>query len=459
MNPSSSFARMLSWFVVTLTIVLSYEASAAEARRPNIIFLLTDDQRFDSMGCVGNPIVQTPHLDRLAEGGVLFRNSFATTSICAVSRASFLTGQYERRHGVGDFRTPLGPEAFAKTYPVLLRRAGYRTGFVGKWGVGGELPKEEFDYWDGFAGQGRYFYQGDPVHMTQKLEQSAAQFLSSANADQPFCLAVSFKAAHVQDRDPRPFQPDPRYESLYADVRIPAVDKSDPKYFEALPEFLRNSEGRVRWGRRFVTPEMYQNSVKDYYRLVTGIDRVVGSISTQLAQQGLADNTVIIFTSDHGFFLGEYGLAGKWLMYEESIRTPLIIHDPRQPESVRGKRRDEMVLNIDIAPTILQLAGVDIPKSVQGVSLLPLVEGKTVPWRDDWFYEHRFAHPRIPKSEGVRTHRYKYIRYIESNPLHEELYDLKKDPAEKVNLVGNAKYEMELAKLRRQWQAYREELR
>lgn len=432
--------------------------AAAEARRPNIIFLLSDDQRFDALGCAGNPIVQTPHLDKLAGDGVLFRNSFATTSICAVSRTSFLTGQYERRHHVGNFSTPLSPKAFAQTYPALLRRSGYRTGFVGKWGVGGPLPEKEFDHWDGFSGQGRYFYKGDPVHQTQKIEASAARFLKTATADQPFCLALSFKAAHVQDRAPRPFQPDPRYESLYSDVVIPELKKADPKYHAALPEFIRTSEGRVRWERRFATPEMYQKSVKDYYRLVTGIDRVVGSIVAQLRQQDLADNTVIIFTSDHGFFLGEYGLAGKWLMHEESIRTPLLVHDPRLPKSARGQKRDEMVLNIDIAPTILQLAGVSRPEVMQGSSLLPLIQGKAVDWRNEWFYEHLFVHARIPKTEGVRTTRWKYIRYVESTPLYEELYDLQADPNELDNLATGTDHKARLEKMRGRWQALRTEL-
>jgi len=448
------------WIALGLCLfTLTCDLQAADVKRPNIIFLLTDDQRFDALGCMGNPIIQTPRLDNLAAEGVLFRNSFATTSICATSRATFLCGQYARRHGVHDFRITLKPETFANTYPMLLRKSGYRTAFIGKWGVGGELPKDAFDHWDGFAGQGRYFYEGDPVHMTQKLEESAQKFLKTATADAPFCMAMSFKAAHVQDRAPRPFQPDPRYESLYRDVTIPPAPKSAEKYFNGLPDFLQTSEGRVRWERRFATPEMYQNSVKDYYRLVTGIDRVVGSIVDQLKEQELFDNTVIIYTSDHGFFLGEYGLAGKWLMYEESIRTPLLIYDPRLPQSARGKIRDEMVLNIDVAPTILAFAGVDIPEQTQGHSLVPLVEGKTVPWREEWFYEHLFPHPKIPKSEGVRTERWKYIRYVETEPPHEELYDLQNDPQEVNNLVGSNEHAETLNELRARWQALREELR
>ncbi len=446
-------ALVACWFSVV------HELHAADVARPNIIFLLTDDQRFDTLGAMGNPIIQTPNLDRLAAGGVLFRNSFATTSICATSRASYLTGQYARRHGVHDFRTTLSPEAMANTYPMLLRANGYRTAFVGKWGVGGKLPKEDFDYWDGFAGQGRYFYPDDLVHMTQKMEDGAVQFLKTAKADEPFCLAVSFKAAHCQDGDPHPFQPDHRYDDLYSDVTIPTVPKTEPAVFEKLPEWLQASEGRVRWEIRFATPEMYQDSVKDYYRLITGVDRVVGTIVEQLREQDLLDNTVIIYTSDHGFFLGEFGLAGKWLMYEESIRTPLLIYDPRAPQSARGKIRDEMVLNIDIAPTILQLADVKPPATMQGQSLVPLIDGETVPWRDEWFYEHLFPHARIPKSEGVRTARWKYIRYVESDPLREELYDLETDPQELVNLAGDDQHQKTLTDMRQRWARLREDLR
>ncbi len=435
------------------------QLSAADAPRPNVVFLLTDDQRFDAMGCAGNPVVRTPHLDRLAAGGVLFRNSFATTSICATSRASFLCGQYARRHGVHDFRTPLKPETFANSYPMLLRKNGYKTAFVGKWGVGGELPRKEFDYWNGFAGQGRYFYPNDPLHMTQRIQNNVQGFLDTVDQQQPFCLAVSFKAAHVQDRAPQPFQPDPRYESLYDELTIAPLAKADPRHFAALPEFLRTSEGRVRWERRFATPEMYQKSVKDYYRLVTGIDRVVGAVVEQLQRQQLADNTVIIFTSDHGFFLGEYGLAGKWLMHEESIRTPLLVWDPRLPKEAKGTAREEMALNIDIAPTILDFAGIDIPRSMQGKSLLPLVRGEKVNWRQEWFYEHLFEHARIPKSEGVRTARWKYIRYIESEPVYEELYDLSQDPAELRNLAALAESRAQLEELRGRWRTLREELR
>ncbi|MGC9328068.1 MAG: sulfatase family protein, partial [Candidatus Hinthialibacter sp.] len=351
--------------------------SATDAKRPNIIMILTDDQRWDSMGCMGNPIIHTPNLDRMASEGVLFRNHFSTTSICMSSRASIFTGLYTCCHQIDLFSKPLAPEIFANSYPALLRKAGYRTAFVGKWGLGGPLPEEDFDYFQGFSGQGQYFLDQDgrEVHLTGVIGQQACDFLKTcANSQKPFCLSLSTKAPHVQDGHPDPFRYDPQYKDLYQDDEIPEPETADPKYYDALPDFIRNSEGRTRWTRRFSTPELYQHSVKNYYRLITGVDAIVGKIRAQLESLNLADNTVIIYTSDQGFFLGEHGLAGKWLMHEESIRAPLIIYDPRLPRQNRGER-SAMTLNIDFAPTLMDLAGIDIPSNIQGQSLTPLLTG------------------------------------------------------------------------------------
>ncbi|HEX28880.1 TPA: DUF4976 domain-containing protein [Candidatus Poribacteria bacterium] len=433
----------------------------AASKRPNLLVLVTDDQRWDAMGCMGNPIIRTPHMDRLAEEGVIFVNNFCTTSICMSSRASIFTGMYTRRHGINRFDQPLSEEHFVITYPVLLRGAGYRTGFIGKWGLGGRLPKKAFDFFEGFGGQGRYFHEvnGKTVHLTRILTEQALEFLRGCSRDQPFCLSISFKAPHVQDNDPRQFLYDPALEELYSDVTIPTPKTADPRYFESLPEFLRDSEGRRRWQIRFSTPEKYQESVKGYYRLITGVDLALGRIWEALREMGFDGNTVILLTSDNGFFLGEHGLAGKWLMYEESIRTPLIVRDPRLPSSRRGRRRKEMTLNVDLAPTLLDLAGVPIPSAMQGRSLRPLIEGKEVRWREDWFYEHLFEHPRIPKSEGIRTSRWKYIRYVDYDPPYEELYDLANDPHEEHNVIGESDYSEVLSTLRRRWREMRESLK
>lgn len=431
------------------------------AKRPNIIFLLTDDQRWDTMGCMGNTIIKTPNMDSLAENGVLFENSFVTTSICCASRATFFSGQYTRRHGIIDFRTDFSPHALARTYPVMLRRTGYHTGFIGKFGVGANLPENEFDYFRGFGGQGKYYHteNGKFIHLTTIMGRQADEFLNSCPKEKPFCLSISFKAPHVQDEDPKQFLYDPAYKDLYKDVTIPVPETADPKYFKMLPEYIQKSEARRRWEIRFSTPEKYQESVKGYYRLIYGVDVVIGKIRETLKKLNVDDNTVIILTGDNGFYLGEHGLAGKWFMNEESIRTPLIIFDPRQPQSMRGMRRKEMALNIDIAPTILDYAGVPIPDIMQGKSLIGLANGEDEPWRKEFFYEHLFEHPTIAKSEGVRTERWKYFRYIDKKPLHEELYDLKNDPLEENNLVNVKDYEEILNELRKQWKEMRESVK
>lgn len=452
---------------ILLTLLLASVAlcntARAEERRPNIIFILADDQRWDSLGCMGNPIIRTPHIDHLAAEGALFQNAFCTTSICAISRASFLTGQYERRHGIDNFAKTLTPEQFAKTFPALLRAAGYRTGFVGKWGIGKELPANEYDYFTGYAGQGRYFPKGregeSGVHLTDKIGGEALEFLDGCTADQPFCLQVSHKAPHCQDGDPWPFQPAPRFNDLFADVQIPLAPTATESQFAALPEFLQTSEARNRWQIRFATPELYQKSVKDYYRLIAGIDDTVGDIVSKLREKNLADNTVIIYTSDNGFYLGEHGLAGKWFMHEESIRLLLIIHDGRRPHMQPRSSVEQLVLNIDIAPTICELVGVDVPDEMQGRSLVPLLDGEPPSdWRDDFFYEHRFAHKTIPQTEGVRNQRWKYTRYISVDPVYEELFDLQSDPHEENNLASEKDYATILDEMRSRCEQLRQQV-
>ena len=442
-------------------LILSAIGSHAAPQRPNILFVVADDLRADALGCAGNKIVQTPHLDALAKRGTLFRNAFVTTSICAVSRASLFSGQYARRHGIEDFKTGFTAAQWSNTYPALLRTVGYRTGFIGKFGVGNVMPTNAFDYWEGFPGQGRYFANSnDRTHLTRDMGDSALRFLRE-NSTQPFCLSISFKAPHAQDENAtRPFPPDAADESLYARVRIPAPKNYSTQAFKRLPAFAQNSEGHARWQRRFATAEMRERNVKDYYRLVTGIDREVGRIIGALEELGLSTNTVIVFTSDNGFFLGERGLSDKFLMYEESIRVPLIVFDPRAPKKARGQKREEMVLNIDLAPTVLNWAGVSVPKTMQGVSLLAVVRGEKPLWRTDWFYEHHYSYGgRIPESEGVRTTEWKYIRYMGVTPVVEELYDLRRDPSEANNLAGSRSHARRLGDLQRRWQELRDECR
>ncbi|MBA7612617.1 Bifunctional sulfatase/alpha-L-rhamnosidase [subsurface metagenome] len=422
------------------------------ARRPNIILLLTDDHRANAMGCAGNTIIQTPNMDALAANGIRFTHTFVTTSICASSRASIFSGQWTRRHGIDNFRKNFSPEALAQTYPMLLRQAGYRIGFIGKYGVGPnkELPVDKYDYWKGFAGQGRYENKdedGNYKHLTQIMGEQATEFLQDCPEAQPFCLSISFKAPHVQDRDPRQFIYDRAYENLYKDATIPTPETAETRYFEALPEFLQTSEARRRWQIRFPNPQKFQESVKGYYRLITGVDVVIGRIRDELRRLNLEDQTIIIFTGDNGFYLGEYGLAGKWFPHELSIRVPLVVFDPRADSKRRGVTLDQMALNVDIAPTILELAGLNVPQQMQGRSLVPLLQGRRPKWRTDFFYEHLFEHKTIAKSEALRTQRWKYACYVDFD--YEELYDLDNDPAETVNLAKDDKYQGILKSLRK----------
>ena len=443
--------------------VVSCTLNNKPAQRPNIIFLLADDQRWDTLGCMGNSIIQTPNLDKLAQKGVLFKNNFVTYSYCAPSRASFLSGVYYDQHKIARKRK-WDDGLFEQTYPMLLKKAGYRTGFLGKWHMGATKDKS-FDYFWGFSGQGKYInaIPGDKRHLTTILTDKSIEFFKDSKKDQPFCLSVSFKAPHVDQSSEKQFLYDPELDALYKDVTIPPANDTD---FEKLPDFIQTCEARKRWQTRFSRPELYQEMVKGYYRLISGIDRAVGRIVASLKSQGLDKNTIIIFTGDNGFFLGEHGLAGKWLMYEQAIRTPLIVFDPRLQKSELGKKRDEMTLNVDIAPTIMEMANVEIPKHIKGKSLLPLVYNKKTEWRKECFYQH-YAYggrPRpekvyIPQCEGIRTQQYKYIQYIDQDPVYEQLFDLANDPDEVNNLVSDDKYKDILNNLRQRFDILRKNVK
>ena len=443
-------------FTVICAQLLHGSASAGEQSRPNILFMLTDDQRFDDLGCMGNKIIQTPNLDKLAADGVIFNNAFVTTAICCSSRASILTGQHMRRHRIDDFATPLSAEAMDCSYPVLLRKAGYRTGFLGKMAIGNpseeihrlSLPADKFDFWFGFP-QSINFRQvvdGKERFLTTLLAEKAVEFLRTNPADKPFCLSISFKVPHGPWNFFDPHAPNP-----YENAEIPPPASYTREDYEAHPEFLRKSlNGGGVWPKN--PRERFLNRARTCYRLITGMDSAVGRIVAALEELGLDDNTVVIFTSDHGSLRGTHGLIGKWIMYEESIRAPLIVRDPRLPVESRGTRRDQMVLNIDLAPTMLAMGGVVIPPRMQGRDFGPLLRDASIEWRSEWFYEHTYntRPPRRPiaKSEGVRTEHWKYIRYIEHDPPYEQLFDLKNDPREQRNLAGLAEHAGALADMR-----------
>lgn len=435
----------------------------AAPAKPNIIYLLTDDQRADALGIMGNPLIKTPNLDQLARRGALYKNAYVTTSICCVSRASMLSGQYMSRHGIEDFNTSFKPAALANTYPMLLKNAGYRIGFVGKYGVGApkDQPASAFDFW-ACTNKSQPDYElkdenGNYIHNTDQVNKDILKFINSSSANQPFCLSVSFKAPHVQDNDPRQFIIQPRYKPMYASDSIAESPKADPTYWNAFPDFFRTEQNiaRERWHLRFENNRMYQESVRNYYRLISGVDEVVGNIVKELEAKGLADNTVIIFMGDNGFYLGEYGLAGKWYGHEESIRVPLLVYDPRNAK-LRGTKPEEIALNIDIAPTILKLAGVSIPATMQGIDLVneATASKKGKANRPEFFYEHTFmGSPKIPKVEGIVAPPFKYMNYIEHG--YEELFDLKKDPSETKNVVADPAYKARLSAMREKYQNWK----
>lgn len=431
------------------------QAGDQAEKRPNIIFVLTDDHRWDALGVMGNPIIQTPNLDRLAREGLLFRNAYVTTAICCVSRASILSGQYMSRHGIEDFKTNFSPEAAAKTYPFMLRNAGYATGFIGKYGVGNNPPREQYDFWSCTErGQPPYWYEtagGRKIHHTDSIGNDVRKFLAAfAGKDKPFCLSVSFKAPHELDGNPPTYPVQERFKDLYDDVRIPEPETADPKYWNSFPDFFRTDDNiaRKRWKGLFGTPELFQENVKNYYRLVTGVDEVVGDMMRQLDELGIGQNTIVIFMGDNGFYLGEHGMEGKWYGHEESIRVPLIVHDPRPGRETGAS--DLIALNVDIAPTILKLAGVQAPETMQGQDLVTLAAGEGSP-REDFFYEHTFmGSPGIPKVEGVVSRGMKYMKFIEHD--YEELYDLRKDPHETTNLASDPEAAATLEQMRARYE-------
>ena len=457
----------LSILVVALfTIVLTSAAHTAEPR-PNILFIFGDDHPQSCLGCTGNEHIQTPNLDRLAAEGVLFTNSFVTTAICCSNRACILTGQHMRRHGIRDFAEPLSAQAFAQTYPALLRAAGYRTGYLGKFAVGAPtgdrkhlaLPADQFDFWLGFPQSINFRQQvdGKVQYLTTRMEENAVEFLRTNPANQPFCLTVALKEPH----GPWNYF-DPDIANPYESVRIPPPPTFTRDDFLAQPEFIRTSLNGGPSEKWLENEDAYQEYIRTFYRLITRADLAVGRLREALKARGFDDNTVVIYSSDHGSMLGAHGLSGKWIMYEESIRAPLIVFDPRLPSDKRGKCCDKMALSIDLAPTMLGLAGVPIPDTMQGRDLTPLLRNRPIAWRTDWYYEHTYntRPPRRPivKVEGVRTDRWKYTRYPEIEPLAEQLFDLQNDPLEKNDLASNADHKEVLDNLRTQCDAYRQEL-
>lgn len=425
-------------------------ASAATPSKPlNIVVLYADDWRHDTLGAAGHPVVKTPHLDRLAKEGMRFTHNCVTTAICGVSRATLLTGQWMSRHGNPAFAMFTTP--WAETYPGLLRRNGYHVGHIGKW-HNGTFPQDKFDF--GRAYSGTHWIReadGTKIHVTQKNENDALEFLRTRPTDKPFVLTLAFFATHAEDQNPLQFLPQPASMELYKDTVIPVPKTSSDEDFKRLPPFIANeqNEGRVRYHWRFDTPEKYQTMMKNYYRLATEVDATCGRVLAALRQQGLLENTLVIFTADNGYFHAEHGLADKWYPYEESIRTPLIVRDPRMPAAQRGQTNDDFTLNVDLAPTFLAAAGIAAPARMQGRDLSSLYLASNAPaWRTEFFYEHATIKNIhfIPSSEALVRKEVKYLYWPDFQ--HEELFDLTADRAETHNLAAAPNQAKTLASLR-----------
>lgn len=449
-------------FAAIFSLVLAGNSLlAADAPpKPNILFLLADDWRWDTLGCSGNKVAKTPNIDALAKEGVRFTECRVTTSICCVSRASILTGQHMARHGITNFSSQLKPDAFAETYPAIVRKAGYWTGFVGKYGVG-KVRAEDFDFAREY--QGVHWMpdgKGGKIHVTEKNARDSLEFLAGRPKEKPFCLSVSFFAPHAEDRAPEQYLPQPWSAKFYEGATIPVPKTATPEHTKLLPAFLSSdaNEGRVRWKKRFDTPEKFQRYMTNYYRLATEVDDAIGRLVAELKKQGVYENTLIVFSGDNGYFHAEFGLADKWYPFEEALRVPLIVRDPRMGKERRGTTSDARVLNIDIAPTILAATAAKVPERMQGKDVAPLyLAAKPPEWRTEFYYQHPTigSKDRIPQSEGVVRPEMLYARFQDWD--YEHLFDLKQDRFEESNAVKDPAYASRLAEMRKELAVLRDQ--
>lgn len=491
---------ILAGFIFTT----SFDLFANSKDRPNIIFLMTDDQRWDNMGCYGRPEFKTPNIDALAEQGVIFDQAFNTVAICMPSRVTMMTGRYYSSHRVG-FVAPndytLSQADFSKGYPALLKQAGYRTGFIGKVGftVSAEAQRPwagvPYDYkanmgnvFDFFAGaetteskalevwpeddsklQAIYRNKQKGESRTLRTGQAILRFLETQSKDQPFCLSVSFYAVK-HDSNAHMYMPHyEQFKEFYFSVPDNWVEGDNVH----LPQVVKDhARGVPLHKQRTSTPELYQRQVRRFATQGYSVDQQVGRLVEKLREIGQLENTVIIYTSDNGRFQGSHGLFDKCILYEESVRAPLLVFDGRMAESKRGRREDALISSVDMAPTILSLAGVKAPSIMQGRDFSRILhqEQDRSEWRDAVLLENLFlvdlfrskSNPNVLdinqnliernesyRSRGVRTDRFKYFVYYEHTPPIEELYDVDKDPQEQKNLVNNPEFSDVLKKLRK----------
>ena len=443
--------------ILALACAMLLSQSAEAAKKPNIVFFFTDDQTTSTLGCYGHPLVQTPNIDRLAAGGTRFANAFVSHSICWVSRTTILSGLIGRSYGTPDNPDQARPDAVRELYPDILRQHGYRTGYFGKWHA--KMPKgyKREDHFDEFEAIGRNpFYKKQPDgslrHETELIVDRGIEFIRNQPKGKPFALNMWFNACHAEDGDRRPgigHFPWPRaVDGLYETDEMAPPRLNDPEIFNSQPDFLKTTINRERFFWRWNTDEKYRTNMRAYLRMVSGIDGAIGRFIEELEKAGLADNTIIVYSADNGYHMGNRGFAGKWSHYEESLRVPLIVYDPRVPKRMRGQVTDALALNLDLPATFLDWAGIKPPKRYQGHSLKPVVsKGKPNDWRTETFHEHFAVRSRIPPFEGLRNENFKYVRYFDHDN-YEFLHDLKNDPDELVNLAKNSKYAKVLREMR-----------
>ena len=429
------------------------------AKPRNIIFVLTDDQRYDALGFLkAQPFLETPNMDRLAKEGAYCKNAFVTTSLCSPSRASMLTGKYAFQHKIVDNNTPIPPGT--TFFPQYMQKAGYRTAFIGKWHMGnsGDQPQPGFDHWVSFRGQGSYLpsKQGlnvDGKHVPQKgyitdeLTDYALDWLSAQPKEQPYLLYFSHKAVHGD------FIPAERHKGRYANAHfVPPVSEAPPAN-PAQPRPVWVKDQRNSWhGVEFPyydsdlsMGELY----KRYAETLLAVDESLGKVLDLVEKRGELDSTLIMLAGDNGFCFGEHGLIDKRQAYEESMRIPLVARCPELIE--KGTVVEEVLANIDFMPTFLETAGIKVPDGIAGQSFLPLLQGKKISWRDNLLYTYYWERnfPQTPTIHALRTSEYKYIHYYGIWDS-DELYDLRNDPHEMKNLIYSEEHAPVLAKLKEQ---------
>src|SRR6266478_3585326 len=411
---------------------------AKDEARPNFLFILIDDLRFNALGCVGHPFVKTPNIDRIAREGATFTNAFVTTPLCSPSRASYLTGRWVRSHKVLGNGDNAARSHELITWPSLLHDAGYETGYAGKWHMGtDDTPRPGFDRWVSFKGQGVYNdpplnVDGERIqakgYVTNLLTDYSVEFLKKPRT-KPFVMYLAHKAVHG------PFIPAERHKDLFASQTI-ARSANAQDNLDGKPVMARNIDGGPAVSKEAVgsSDELIRNQL----RCLTAIDEGIGRILKTLEETKQLDNTFLVFTSDNGYFWGEHHLGDKRWAYEESIRIPMLMRYPKRIKS--GSKIHQMVMNVDMAPTMLELGGGTAPAEVQGRSIVPLLKGGSVKgWRTSFLSEY-FEEPqqkRTPSWQAVRNDQWKYIRYTELQGM-DELYDVKKDPGEMKNLIHDA---------------------